>query len=96
MYKANLFCCWESEVEEVLTKQFYTKLFVYNTVVLGRIKICSFEKTGQGPNTHTRFYFDGTAGWGTFADMSRFKDMPVTELSGAELKMVRKEVRGFG
>src|SRR4051794_11538525 len=34
MYEENLFCCCASGVAEVLTKQFYTKLFVYNTVVL--------------------------------------------------------------
>jgi len=49
----------------------------------------------QGPSAHTRFYFDGSSGWGSFADMSRFRDTPVAELSGAELEMVRKEVRGF-
>jgi hypothetical protein len=55
----------------------------------------SLREAGQGPSAHTKFYFDGTAGWGTFADMVQFKDTPVTELSGSELKMVRKEVRGF-
>lgn len=44
---------------------------------------------------HTRFYFDGNSGWGSFADMAKFKDSPVTSLEGSELSMVRKEVRGF-
>lgn len=44
---------------------------------------------------HTRFYFDGTSGWGSFADMAKFKDTPILALKGPELAMVRKEVRGF-
>jgi enterochelin esterase family protein len=44
---------------------------------------------------HTRFYFDGKTGWGSFADMVKFRDTPVVPLAGADLDMVRKEVRGF-
>ena len=44
---------------------------------------------------HTRFYFDGKSGWGSFANMATFSDMPVAALEGAKLDMVRKEVRGF-
>ena len=44
---------------------------------------------------HTRFYFDGRSGWGSFADMAKFKDAPVTTLEGPSLSMVRREVRGF-
>ena len=29
---------------------------------------------------HTRFYFDGKSGWGSFADMAKLKDMPVADL----------------
>ncbi len=47
------------------------------------------------PRLHTRFYFDGTSGWGSFADMTRFADTPTAALQGADLNMVRKEVRGF-
>ncbi len=44
---------------------------------------------------HTRYYFDGKSGWGSFADMVKLRDTPVASLEGSELDMVRKEVRGF-
>jgi hypothetical protein len=35
MYAAKRFCCGPGDDKRVPTKQFYTNLFVYNTVVLG-------------------------------------------------------------
>lgn len=49
----------------------------------------------QGKILHTLFYFDGKGGWGSFANMIAMADTPVEPLNGADLKMVRKEVRGF-
>jgi hypothetical protein len=48
-----------------------------------------------GPTAHTRFYFNGHSGWGTFADVNGWHDRPITPLSGHDLEMVRREVRGF-
>ncbi len=44
---------------------------------------------------HTRFYFDGKSGWGSFANMTALSDTPIKPLQGVELNMVRKEVLGF-